>query len=304
MRDFSVNLNPLGTPKFVEELLAEAVREGVHRVYPDDYRPLKETIGELYDVPPESVGVFNGATQALLLLPPSRVPEPNFSEYRRSQSYLALEEEDEFRYPLQGDRVITGNPVNPTGSPLDEEDVISFLSSGGVLTLDESFADISPVRRHAKLTQEFENLLVVSSLTKMLAVPGLRIGITLGYASSQLEKLAGPWRVNSLIYYVLVNASVKEVKNFIDRSRERVSQLLAKVVRCPLVPYRSSAPFFLARSPIPASVLNHELRKRGFVVRDASDFIGLSPRHVRVALRDDLDDLCIAISEVLTDPPI
>jgi|BEDMetMinimDraft_1075159.scaffolds.fasta_scaffold00259_1 histidinol-phosphate/aromatic aminotransferase/cobyric acid decarboxylase-like protein len=301
LKDFSVNINPLGTPHFIDELLFDALKQGVHRVYPDDYRDLKSLLAEIYDVPPELIGVFNGASQVLSLLPNADVPEPNFSEYRRANSYLASQLDNEFQYRLVGERVITGNPVNPTGSVLGESEILNFLSYGKTLFLDESFVDISPVRGHAKLSAEFGNLLVISSFTKSLAIPGLRFGFTFGKASLELERLAGPWRVNSLIYYVLVNAGAKEIRSFLVRSKEKVIELLSRSNGCGLKTYRSHAPFFLALSPVRSSVLNLRLKRMGFLIRDASDFMGLNDRHVRISLRQDLPELCEAISQALSE---
>ncbi|MEM1858999.1 MAG: aminotransferase class I/II-fold pyridoxal phosphate-dependent enzyme, partial [Metallosphaera sp.] len=196
IRDFSVNLNPLGVPRFLEELVEDAVRNRVYSFYPDEYRQLKRVISDLYDVDEEMIGVFNGASEAISLLDHDFfVPEPNYQEYPRGSVYLA-HEDDEFRFTLQGQKVLTSHPNNPTGASLPREEVVSFLQEGKTLVIDQSFADISPVDSFVDLVKEFPNLLLISSFTKAFSVPGLRIGFTIGSKSSLLERRAPPWRIN------------------------------------------------------------------------------------------------------------
>ncbi|MFP3205571.1 MAG: aminotransferase class I/II-fold pyridoxal phosphate-dependent enzyme [Metallosphaera yellowstonensis] len=290
IKDLSVNLNPLGVPRFVEELLEEALRLKVYTYYPDDYRPLRSVIAEVYDLSPEMVGLFNGASEAISLLQGDYwVPEPNYSEYPRGSIYLAQEERDRFRYPLYGRAVVTSHPNNPTGAPLDEETVVGFLQDGGRLVLDQSFADISPVTSFVRYLTEFPRLLILTSFTKSFSIPGLRIGFTLGSDSLKLERRAPPWRVNGLAYYVFSNADPKEIRSFLNSSREKVRDLLDQVNLSEVKVYRSSAPFLLVETPMNSTSLNSRLKGLGYHVRECWDFVGLRSTHVRVALDQEVN---------------
>ncbi len=294
VKDFSVNLNPLGTPEFLEELVVEAVKKGVHKVYPDDYSYLKQVIAEVYDVSPDIVGVFNGATEAIRLLGNGfSVPEPNFIEYPRSAIYFAQEIGDSFYFPVRGEKVILSNPNNPTGAEAPFDEVLSSLQLGKEVVIDESFADISPVNSFVPYVEEFPNLLVVSTFTKSLSVPGLRIGFTLGARSRELEARAPRWRVNSIAYYVFSNVDPKEVRKFFREGRKKVEELLAHYSTMSFLgkAYRSKAPFFLWRIPCNSKDVVQHLLERGYLVRDASNFIGLDSHYVRIALRDGFEDV-------------
>ncbi|BCS91889.1 pyridoxal phosphate-dependent aminotransferase [Metallosphaera javensis (ex Sakai et al. 2022)] len=302
IRDFSVNLNPLGVPKFLEELIEEAVRSKVYSFYPDDYRELKRVISEIYDVNEEIIAVFNGASEAISLLDRDFfVPEPNYQEYPRGWIYLAHEDE-EFRFTLQGNKVITSHPNNPTGASLSRDDVISFLQEGKILVLDQSFADISPVDSFVDLAEEFPNLLVISSFTKAFSVPGLRLGFTIGNMSRILERHAPPWRVNGIAYYAFSNINPREAKNFFSKSREEVKVSLDRIGRIHgLRVYKSHAPYVLAEAPVPAERLNHELLRRGYYVRNCSNFVGLRGNHFRFSLRIDFPELILVLQEILQE---
>ena len=303
IEDFSVNLNPLGTLPRIRELIEEGVKKRVYEYYPpQNYRKLKEFIAELYDVDEELIGVFNGSSEAIKLLDKKCfVPEPNFSEYPRAKSYLAIEKENEFEYHLQGDCVITSNPVNPTGSYIKEKEILDFLSSGRELILDESFADISLISSSIKYTKDFDNILVISSFTKSLSIPGLRLGFTVGKYSKRIEEKAPPWRINSLVYYVFVNLDPKEVREFFRKSREAVKRLIEelKTTRVKFKVYNTVAPYFLAEFPIPSSEVNKILRQYRFQIRDSEGFIGLRITHGRISLRNNIEELITLLNEIL-----
>ncbi|NON61945.1 histidinol-phosphate transaminase [Acidianus sp. RZ1] len=300
VKDFSVNLNPLGTPKFLEELIQEAVISGAYKYYPDNYKELKKKIAEIYNVSEELIGVFNGASEAIFLLNDYGVIEPNFSEYKRSWSYFAEESEKDFIFKLQGKKIIVSNPNNPTGSRISLEEIVEFLSNGGELVIDESFADISSVERTLKLTDEFDKLLVISTFTKSLAIPGLRIGFTFGKKSNELESKAPPWRVNTIVYYAIANVDSKEISKFFHESKREVEQIREKMISSLNVKtYKSYAPYILAKFPTSVRKINEKLTSLGYKIRDCSDFVGLNEFYGRIAVRSDYKGLFVALDNLL-----
>lgn len=84
--DFSANINPLGPPEGLKELLSHEWSRLVH--YPDpDSKELRGAISSKYDIAPDSILVGNGAAEIIDLLvrylAPRRaaVVDPAFSEY-------------------------------------------------------------------------------------------------------------------------------------------------------------------------------------------------------------------------------
>jgi histidinol-phosphate aminotransferase len=303
INDFSVNLNPLGTPSFLLDLITEAMHYKVYQYYPDNYDKLKEVIAEIYDVNPQYIGVFNGATEAIKLLRNEySVPEPNFSEYPRGSVYFATENEKEFIYHILGKKVLFSNPNNPTGSVISLKEIVNALNSGKDLVIDESFSDISIMDSAKKLVEDFENLLIISTFTKSFSVPGLRLGFTIGKNSRLLESRAIPWRVNSIAYYVFSNIIPKEVRLFFNESRDYVKRLLSEISNSVKFDfnykmYNSYAPYLLFRFPFDVGVLNNYLIKKGFMVRDARNFIGLNSYYARMSIKRDFKTLIRCINE-------
>ncbi|MEM0373911.1 MAG: aminotransferase class I/II-fold pyridoxal phosphate-dependent enzyme [Sulfolobaceae archaeon] len=303
IKDFSVNLNPLGTPSFIEDLLFDAIKKKVYRYYPDDYKYLKEKIAEIYNTNPEYIGVYNGSIEALKLLPKIfNVPEPNFSEYPRKSSYLCEEFENSFHCKLKGENVITGNPINPTGFCFPLEEIENFLQNNKFLVLDEAFVDISKCESAIKLIEDYDNLLIISTFTKSLAIPGLRIGFSIGKSSREIESKTIPWRINSISYYVFSHIDAKEVRRFLTISKSEVSRLINDIESIKynfFKIYRTTAPFILLEFPVEASLVNNELKRYNYKIREPNGFIGLRKTHARVSLNYGTKELFGILEEVL-----
>lgn len=100
-----------------------------------------------------------------------------------------------------GDVLFLCNPNNPTGEALSRQAVLELgervARQGGILAVDEAFIDYCPecsVRDRAG-----DSLWVAGSLTKILAIPGARLGYLLsGQAPmAAMEALALPWALNA-----------------------------------------------------------------------------------------------------------
>jgi histidinol-phosphate aminotransferase len=304
INDFSVNLNPLGTPKFIEELIEDAIKIKVYKYYPpENLKDIKTIIAEIYNVEEDLIGVFNGASEIINMLGDNfTVPQPNYSEYKFSEFYYAEELGDEFKFTLKGRRVLTSNPNNPTGSLISLAEIEEFVKDDkNELILDESFIDISNGESAVKLVNEYKNLTVINSFTKSLSIPGLRFGFSIGHKSRELEKLAPIWRINSIIYYVISNMNPKEVKEFFKLSKYKVSELqdrIKNLVKFKI--YKSYAPYFLAEFNLPTYIVNSKLIKMGYYIRDASNFIGLRSKHARIALKEGVEKLISLINDIVS----
>ena len=291
INDFSYNVNPLGTPDFVEFLVREAVEAGVHRFYPpNDYAYLEERLKDYLGIRKAKVTVANGVSEIISRLPPCHVPEPNYSEYPRKASYDADFDGKTWRYRLQGECAVTSNPVNPTGTCIQRKEVLEYLSSGRLLVLDESFVELSSCESFVDLVEEFENLVVLRSFTKSLALPGLRFGYAVHSREWPFLEGLPPWRVNSIAYYVFANLDYQKVSSFLQTSRKVVEELRGKMLS--LFPsYHSHAPYIIVRLREDSENVNRRLVQLGYYVRDHRGFRNFSRTWARVAVRQGFEKL-------------
>ncbi|MGC9105525.1 MAG: aminotransferase class I/II-fold pyridoxal phosphate-dependent enzyme [Thermoprotei archaeon] len=289
IKDFSFNVNPLGTPDFVEELLKEAVDLKVHSYYPpNDYGYLESKLREY--VGHGRVVVSNGLGEIISRLPPCSVPEPNYSSYRRANSYDAEFDGETWKYTLKGECVVTSNPVNPTGTCIDRGEARRFLGNGGLLVLDESFVELSDCESLVELVDDHPNLIVLRSFTKSLAVPGLRIGYAVFSKEYEFLKTLPEWRINSITYYVFSNLDYEDVRKYLDKSRLEVRSLRERMTRL-FKGFESRAPYFIIELKADSALVNEEIVKDGFYLRDHRGFRNFKKEWARVAVKHGYEEL-------------
>ncbi|MDF2571414.1 MAG: cobD 2 [Sporomusa sp.] len=318
--DYSANINPLGLANSVQIAITQSVNQVVH--YPDvEAIMLKSAISSYYQVAVEHITAGNGAVELLYVLShalrPKRVliPAPTFSEYERASRAAGAEIEYAYLSPSNGyafdenalcnrlsgvDIVFVGNPNNPTGTMLTVSQLERLLfaanQAGTIVVVDESFMDfIIDDREYTcrPLLKRYDNLVILHSLTKFYAIPGLRLGFSLSHPvlSAKLHAAKDPWNVNSLAQVAGVSALGD--KDYQSRSRHVVNCekdiLYTGLKSLPgLKPYIPSVNYILidiSKSGYSASELRQALAEKDILIRDCSNYPGLSPYYVRVAVK-------------------
>lgn len=318
--DYSANINPLGLANSVRQAITDSIDRVVH--YPDaEATLLKAAISKHYQVDSERITLGNGAVELIYLLmhilQPKRVliPAPSFSEYERAATaagaviqYAYLSAENNFAIDIdllssqvQGvDIVFIGNPNNPTGTLLTVTQIESLLlqakQAGAMVVVDESFMDfISNCQEYTcrPLLKRYDNLVIIHSLTKFYAIPGLRLGfsLTTPSLSARLHAVKDPWNVNLLAQAAGVVALAD--RDYQIKSRETVKRekdkLYSELKAIPgIKPFKPSVNYILmdiAASGFNAPQLRRLLAQQCILIRDCSNYSGLSSYYVRVAVK-------------------
>ena len=212
--------------------------------------------------------------------------------------------------PDDADLVVVGNPTNPTSELHPAATISALTRPGRVLVVDEAFMDAVPGERESLAGDTTPGLLVLRSLTKTWALPGLRAGYALG-APELLQKLAQHrphWPVGTLALEAVTACSeppaVKEAQQHALRYVEHREWLIARLKALPGVHVHepAAAPFLLSGSAT-ASGSALALRDRGIAVRRGDTFPGLTPDHLRVAVRapETAEVLVTALAELTTE---
>jgi len=323
--DFSANINPLGLAPAVRQALADNLDGVVH--YPDpEARELKAALAGHYQVPQGSLVLGNGAAELFYLflqaVRPRRVlvPVPAFSEYERAAlaaraevRYHYLQAEGDFRLDVRAlakqsqeedcDAIILGNPNNPTGCLLQRPDIKELLLASGRqqpwLVVDESFLDFradGDACTVRGLALGEPRLFVVQSLTKFYALPGLRLGfgVALPELVQKLERGKDVWNVNLLAQKAGVAALAEtEYARRTQRLVAAEGHWLAEALK--LMPgwqvYGPTVNFIFVRIPGDSSEVCSQLRERGLLVRDCSNYPGLDNHYLRFAVRTHGENL-------------
>ena len=246
------------------------------------------------------------------------IPAPTFSEYEiaarnvgSSIQFLELKEEEGFRLTLDGDEsemAFLCNPNNPTGNLLFED----LRVSGDLVVVDECFMDFLPNQEKHTLIRKAvkaKNLIVLRTFTKFFCLPGLRIGYLIAHKEivDKLRQHQPPWSTNALAQMAAAlilsdDSYAKETHRLIEKERSFLFGQLDKIEG--LRPYPSVANFLLIkieRPGISSRPLKESLLEKGVLIRDCSNFRGLSNSYIRIAVRSHKENLQLlaALDEVL-----
>lgn len=323
--DFSANINPFGLSATVRQAIEKEIPRLVH--YPDpSARALKQAIAEHYDVPLSGIVLGNGGAELFYVLfhsvRPERVllPVPSFSEYERAAisagaeiKYFPLREEDGFHLDEQalceqmtvGDCLILGSPNNPTGQRVERKKLEAVLKEARrknvLVIIDESFMDFCVdaadyTARH--LAADYGSLVVVQSLTKFFAIPGLRLGFAVApqTLAERMDASKDPWNTNLLAQAAGVAAladSAFQEQTFAWLENERDFMFRSLNALEGIKAYPPTVNFILLRlapSWEGASAFCARMREEGILLRDCSNYPGLDDTFVRVAVRKREDN--------------
>lgn len=320
--DFSSNINPLGTPEGVLTAIENSLAPASLHAYPDEHAFVAAVAGK-HNVTPETIIVGNGSAAlvfaVLRTILPARVLllEPAFGEYVRAcvavkaaVTRWRLAEETGFAPDFASlarsiqerrfDLVILNSPHNPTGSLYAREEllVLAKLAEANqvAVMLDEAFIDYVPQASMLHRAAKQSRFVVLRSLTKFYAMPGLRVG----YAVCGAELAAAvrgqieAWPVSAIALEAGRAALAEEqyesqARRINAQAREEFADALQRIG---LYVFPSAANFLLARLPGGSGAeLARWLEAERILIRPCDSFRGLGDPYVRLAVRSRGDNL-------------
>lgn len=322
--DCSSSVNPLGAPGRAVRVI-ERGAGSLSPVYPDpECRELKKAISRHAGVHASQLAVGNGAVEIIYwfarLYAKKRVvvPAPTFCEYelaaQKAGADVTFVPLADFKLDagaaIEGakgaDAVFLCNPNNPTGllSTQAARKVIEGVDNSTKILLDECFIELvdrPDANTLIRMADEFDNLVILRSLTKSFGMAGLRVGYSVSSPkiAQELSSQKVPWNVNGLAQAAGVTAlgdkahlqkarkTVKKEKAFL---RERIGRLES------LVPLQSDANYFLVKLKNGDSTAFRDrlLKKTGILVRDCSTFTGMGSQYIRIAVKTHKENALVA----------
>jgi threonine-phosphate decarboxylase len=331
--DFSASINPLGPPPGVREAVTAAFERLVH--YPDSgCTELTAALASHHGVAPANVCVANGSTELIFLIPRlvaggrALLIAPTFSEYtvalrQAGFGYDRLVLPHDQGFPLSIDALreelakgygllFLCNPGNPTGRLYGREEVAEILTlcreTGTLLVLDEAFMDFCEEGSAKDLVVASGAGVVLRSMTKFYAMPGLRLGYALAAAplAERLMALRPPWSVGTLaqVAGLAALADGGHSARTLDCVAAERTFLMKELAKLPGVwVYPGAANYLLVRldGEMTAPLLQELLLSGRVLIRDCANFAGLDERFFRVAVRGRAENarLLAALGDIL-----
>lgn len=327
------NENPLGIPASAQQALARAI-SGLGR-YPDPNGfDLKTELAARYRVPAAWITLGNGSNDLLELVSLALLESGDavvyaqhaFAVYRlatqaRGARHVVVPARD-YGHDLDAmlgaidadTRVVfIANPNNPTGTFLTADQLDAFLNQvqqhhGERVTvvLDEAYTDyLDPELRFdsARWVEQFPNLIVTRSFSKAYGLAGLRVGFALAQPrlTDLLNRVRQPFNVNSLAQAAAI-AALNDTE-FLQKSYEinrDGKQALEQAFRRLGLTYVPSYGNFVLVKVGDAARINHELLKRGIIVRPVAGDGLPEWLRVSVGLPSENTAFIDALTDILT----
>ncbi|AEM79399.1 histidinol-phosphate transaminase [Thermoanaerobacter wiegelii] len=296
------NEAPFELPEEVIKNIQEIVKSSQVNVYPDPTaEKLKEELARYCKVEPTNIFVGNGSDEIIHLIMLAFVnkgdvvvyPHPSFAMYSVYSKIAGAVEipvrlREDYTYDVgsfteviekyRPKLVFLCNPNNPTGSVIEREDIIKIIQkSNGIVVVDEAYFEFYG-NTIVDVINEFENLIVLRTLSKAFGLAGLRVGYAVANENilKYLNLVKSPYNINSLsqaiALKVLRTGVLKERVNFILKERERLIKELTKIPGIKVYPSKTN--FILVKFK-DADYVYKGLLERGILVRDFSKVEGL-----------------------------
>ncbi|MDO8213629.1 bifunctional adenosylcobinamide kinase/adenosylcobinamide-phosphate guanylyltransferase [Conexibacter sp. CPCC 206217] len=303
--DHAVNVCAGGPPDWLRAAL-QAALDGEATRYPDE-RAACAALAGLHGRAPEEIVPANGAAQALWLLPAALRPRlavcvhPGFTEAEAALRAHGVEVVRVLRDPARGfaldpaavpeaaDLVVVGNPASPSGTLDPAAALLALRRPGRVLAVDEAFMDLVPGEPGSLAGEPLDDVIVLRSLTKSLAIPGLRAGyaIAVPALAERLRAVRPPWSVNALALAALVAIGERPtaLAEAAERAREEREDLQRGLATIAGVRTWPAAANYCLIEVADGAAVAAGLRDRRIAVRQAATFPGLDARHLRLTAR-------------------
>lgn len=269
--------------------------------YPDPMqRELKERIGELKGVNPDSIFLGNGSDEAIDVIIRTfcnpgvddiTTITPSYGMYEVAADVNGVKcnkVQLDKGFALNADLLLQVadvwtkviylcSPNNPTGNTLDREEIYKIVNTfQGIVVIDEAYIDFSLSPSFLSELADFPNLIVLQTLSKAWGAAGIRLGMA--FASPEIvtimNKVKYPYNINQLTQeralQILLNVDKMQSQlRLILSERRRVEKKLQEPPYLYKV-YPSDTNFLLVDVGN-ADLMYSALVKQGVVVRNRNN---------------------------------
>jgi len=293
------NENAYGSPVLLPSPAGEGPGMRLNR-YPDPLQwQLKQQISKIKGVPPQNIFVGNGSDEVIdlafrIFCEPKKdnviICPPTYGMYKVCANINDVEAREvlltaDFQLNVEGilsaadehtKLLFICSPNNPTGNDLNRMDIELLLNNfPGIVLIDEAYINFSMQKTFIPELVEYENLIVMQTLSKAWGLAGLRLG--LAFASEIIldlfNKVKPPYNINQSSQQLAIKAlaNIKEVNNNIKnivQQRNWVHDELQQFKFVQII-YSSDAHFILVKVD-DADKLYHYLMMNRIISRNSS----------------------------------
>ena len=185
------------------------------------------------------------------------------------------------------------SPNNPTGTLIDKSDLVEIASrnSDVLIVIDEAYFEYSEVT-NKDLIDEFDNIFIIRTMSKVLGLAGMRIGYGLACEEiiEYMHRIKPVFSLTRLSFAAALNTFrdteyiEESIKKGIE-SRQYLYDEISKIDSVHVFPSKSNFMLIdIHDTGFTAAELALELMKRGIIVRDCTSFKGLDEYWIRISI--------------------
>lgn len=279
---------------------------------------LEAELATLLGIAPDQLMVTNGATEAIYLVAQTfrrsktAILVPTFSEYAdacRLHEHTLCNIYSINEIPANAEMVWLCNPNNPTGTVIDKETLLEAFEKHPhtVFVIDASYAPFTaqPLITAAEAAK-LPNTLMLHSMTKEFAIPGLRLGYLTANASvlDNIRLKRMPWSVNQVAidagrYLVRHGDEFTLPLTTLLSEKDRVSEALKRLGFIEVWPSDTHILLCHLRMGKAGALKDYLATEHGILIRDASNFATLDDSFFRIAVQtaEENNELINAIAQ-------
>ncbi|MFH1139184.1 MAG: histidinol-phosphate transaminase [Pseudomonadota bacterium] len=326
------NENPLGPPPAAQEIIKNFPPPRA-AVYPSgDVYHLRFKLAEEFGLHPDQILVGNGANEVITFVIKAFCQEGDniitadktFAVYEWVAAFSGFEARlvplKNFGFDDQGmlekidERtkiLFVCNPNNPTGTYWSEQTLRNFLDridGRRIVVLDEAyfeFVDRPDFPNGIQMINEYPNLVVFRTFSKMFALAGLRIGYLAGSPEvvDVIRRTCVVYSVNTLAQAAALAAvgdqeHILRTRDLIRQGKDFLGRELANLGLSPLI---NEGNFVMVKLPISDTLAYRKLMSRGVMIRTMTGFRFPNWIRISIAHREALEAFVEALDHTLRE---
>ncbi|MBE9012271.1 histidinol-phosphate transaminase [Pseudanabaenaceae cyanobacterium LEGE 13415] len=261
------------------------------RRYPDPYaNDFRQATSEALNIPKDWIMVGNGSDDLLNVIvracaePGRKVvyPMPTYVLYRtlvemQVADRVEIPYGENYEFPIceliaaQGAITFIASPNSPSGHAIALSDLRHLASKlAGVLVIDEAYVDFAE-ESALSLVHEFENVLILRTLSKGYSLAGLRLGFAIAqpHLLSGLFKIKDSYNIDAIA--TLVGTAAMRDQDYKNECAEKVKKsrkaLALDLMQLGWKVWDSQTNFLLTQPLTSAEQFYLALKERGILVR-------------------------------------
>ena len=308
------NENPLGPPPGAQEVIRKFFPpKGA--IYPSgDSYCLRREIAALHNIDPEQILVGNGANEVISFVIKAFcekgdniiTADKTFAVYEWVATFSGIEarviplvregfdDQAMLRAIDEHTKIIfVCNPNNPTGTYWSKDTLTDFLDTVDgkqIVVIDEAyfeFVEAADFPNGMTFLDQYPNVVVFRTFSKMYGLAGLRIGYLAGDLNvvDMIRRTCVVYSVNGIAQEAAC-AALRDSTNHIQRTRNLIREsktfICEELARMGLPLIVGEGNFLIARLPGSDTLAYRKLMREGVMIRPMTGF--RYPNHIRITL--------------------